>query len=142
MTTAWRFARFVICVAMMAAPVSASAQWRPSGPIKLYVGFGPGSSTDILARILADRLASRLGQPVVVENKVGATGILASDAVAKSQVNGLSLVMLTGAHATSAATNSKLPYRAIEDFSMISLLASYGLVFRCALIRQSRALRT
>ncbi len=116
-----------LCIAAL-GPTTGLADWKPNGPIKIYVGFGPGSSTDILTRVLADRLAQRLGQPVVVENRVGATGTIASDAVARSRPDGTTLIMLTGAHATTAAVQGKLPYKPIDDFSMVSLLSSYGLV--------------
>ena len=65
-------------------------------PIRFYVGFAAGGSTDIISRFLGQRLSERLKQPVVVEQKVGATGLIANDAVSKSAPDGLTMVLLTG----------------------------------------------
>ena len=116
-----------LLLATVAALVAAntSGQDYPSRPLRFYVGFAPGGSTDIISRLLAQRLQDRLGQPVVVEQKVGATGIIAQDAVAKAAPDGYTLVLLTGGHPTSAAMMKSLPYDPVKDFGMISIVTQY-----------------
>jgi tripartite-type tricarboxylate transporter receptor subunit TctC len=75
--------------------------------------------------MLAQRLQERLGQPVVVEQKVGATGVIAQDAVAKAAPDGYTLVLLTGGHPTSAVMMKSLPYDPVKDFGMISIVTQY-----------------
>jgi len=83
----------LICAAFCAVPARAQAvaqEW-PTRPVKLYVPFGPGSTPDLVARVIADRLAQKLGQPFVVEDKPGASGNLGTDAVAKAAPDGYTL---------------------------------------------------
>ena len=117
--------RVLLAAAAIAAAAIASAQDYPNRPLRFYVGFAPGGSTDIISRLLAQRLQERLGQPVVVEQKVGATGIIAQDAVAKAPSDGYTLVLLTGGHPTSAAMMKSLPYDPVKDFGMISIVTQY-----------------
>ena len=95
-----------------------------TGPIKLIVGFAPGGSTDIVARIVAQRLGERLGQTIVVENKAGAGGTIGADATAKAPPDGYTLTLgTTSTHAIAAGAYSKLPYNPVTDFTPISLVA-------------------
>lgn len=103
----------------------ASAQDYPSKPIKFLVGFTPGGSADLLSRFVAQKMGERLGQPIVVEQKLGATGIIAQDAVAKAPPDGYTMVLLTGGHPTSAAVKKKLPYHPVNDFGMVSTIIEY-----------------
>jgi tripartite-type tricarboxylate transporter receptor subunit TctC len=107
------------------APGLASAQagW-PGKPIRLVVPFAAGGTTDILARSLAPELQKALGQPVVVENKPGAGGNLASADVAKTPPDGYTMLMGTvGTHAINASLYPKLPYDPVKDFTPVTLMA-------------------
>ena len=100
----------------------------PSRALQLTHGFGAGGNADVVARLVAQRLAETLKQPVVVEIKSGAGGAIASDFVAKSKPDGYNLVMLTGAHTVSAALRKSLPYDPVKDFSFISTVTSFPFV--------------
>ena len=96
----------------------------PNKPVKLIVGFAPGGSTDIVARIVAQRLGERLGQTIVVENRAGAGGTIGADAAAKAPPDGYTLTLgTTSTHAIAAGAYSKLPYNPVTDFTPISLVA-------------------
>jgi len=107
------------------SPTASMAQaGYPNKPVKLIVGFAPGGSTDIVGRIVAQRLGERLGQTVVVENKAGAGGTIGADATAKSAPDGYTLTLATtSTHAIAAGAYSKLPYDPVADFTPISLVA-------------------
>lgn len=96
----------------------------PLRPIKLVVGFTPGGSTDLAARIVAQSLSERLGKPVVVENKPGASGNIATDFVAKSPADGYTLMLCTiPTHAINPHLYKNLPYDHLKDFAPVSLVA-------------------
>jgi len=97
-------------------------------PIRFYVGFAAGGSTDIISRFLGQRLSERLKQPVVVEQKVGATGLIANDAVSKSAPDGLTMVLLTGGHPGTAAVMKSLPYDPVNGFGMVTVVIEYPMV--------------
>ena len=103
------------------------AAW-PSKPVKIMVGFPGGSTPDIAARALAESLAKTWGQPVVVENKPGASGNLAADLVAKSSDDHTLGVVINGNLTSAKLLNPKLPYDPAKDFSLVSLLATAPLV--------------
>jgi tripartite-type tricarboxylate transporter receptor subunit TctC len=119
-----RFAVFLLAFAFQAA--------NAQQPIRFYVGFAAGGSTDIISRLLGQKLAERLKQPVVVEQKVGATGLIANDLVAKSAPDGNSMVLLTGGHPGTAAVMKKLPYDPVKDFGMVSVVIEYPMVISVA----------
>ena len=100
------------------------AQAYPNRPIKLLVGFPAGGSTDLAARLLANRLAQGLGQPVVVENKVGASGNIASEAVAHAAPDGYTLMMAATSMAAAPAFFDKLPWDPVKDFTPVALVAT------------------
>jgi len=122
-----KFAAVMIVAALM-LPVAASAQEWPNRPIRLLVGFGAGGGTDLAARIIAQPLSEILGQPVVVENRPGAGGVTAGDAVGKSPKDGYTALMMSNAHAVSAVINKSLPYDPVNDFQMLSLVGTAGLI--------------
>jgi tripartite-type tricarboxylate transporter receptor subunit TctC len=96
----------------------------PNRPVRLFIGFAPGGSTDIVGRIVAQKLGERLGQAVVVENRAGAGGTIAADATAKAAPDGYTLTIgTTSTHAIAAGAYSKLPYDPVRDFQPISLVA-------------------
>ena len=113
------------CLVALFVPAAAVAQAYPDKPIRMLVGFSPGGFTDVLARLLAQRLHERLGQPVVVENKPGAAGTIAADQVAKSKPDGYTLLMgHSNSNSIAPALDPKLPYDIIKDFTPIVLVAS------------------
>src|SRR5882724_468170 len=94
-----------ILAGLALASGEAIAQQYPARAIRFLVGSPPGSGNDQVSRLLGQMLAERLGQPVVVEQKPGAAGLLANEALAKSAPDGHTMVLLSGAHAASAALN-------------------------------------
>ncbi len=109
---------------LLAATAAIAQAAYPDKPIKLIVGFAPGGSTDIVGRIVAQRLSERLGQTVNVENRAGAGGTLGADATAKAPPDGYTLTLgTTSTHAIAAGAYTKLPYDPVADFTQISLVA-------------------
>ncbi|WP_295531688.1 tripartite tricarboxylate transporter substrate binding protein [uncultured Pseudacidovorax sp.] len=106
---------------------TAAAPW-PTKPIRLVVGFPGGSTPDIAARVLAEPLAKALGQPVVVDNKPGASGNIAADTVAKATDDHTLGIVINGNLTSSKMLYSKLPYDPAKDFSYLSLIATAPLV--------------
>src|SRR5262250_2159304 len=102
---------------------SALAQY-PSHAIKLIVPFPPAGTTDIVGRIVAQKLGERLGQPVVVENRPGAGGTLGSDLVAKSAPDGYTILIATTSTHSVGPALQKLPYDAMRDFAPITQVAN------------------
>jgi tripartite-type tricarboxylate transporter receptor subunit TctC len=97
--------------------------WAPDHPIRLVVGFAAGGSTDTAARILAQAITPGLGQSVLVENRTGAVGNVASEAVARSSPDGYTLVMASmGTHAVNQALYKSLPFHVARDFAPVSLM--------------------
>ena len=115
----------VVLLAFLHTPATTLAQpTYPNRPLKLVIGFAPGGSTDIIGRIVAQRLSERLGQSVIVENKAGAGGTIGADATAKATADGYTLTLgTTSTHAIAAGAYAKLPYDPVADFTPISLVA-------------------
>ncbi|HYF07529.1 MAG TPA: tripartite tricarboxylate transporter substrate binding protein [Acetobacteraceae bacterium] len=98
-----------------------SAEWSPDRPIRLIVGFAPGGSTDITGRLIAQTLAN-IGQPALVENRVGAAGNIATEHVARSAPDGHTLVVASmGSQAVNAALYRSLPFDPVRDFVAVTL---------------------
>jgi tripartite-type tricarboxylate transporter receptor subunit TctC len=114
-------------LASLAVPLSQAQGW-PGKPIQLIHGFGAGGNADVIARLVAQKLQDQLGKPVVVDIKSGAGGMIATNAVAKAEPDGHTLVMLTGAHTVSAAMRKTLPYDPVNDFSFISTVTAFPFV--------------
>jgi tripartite-type tricarboxylate transporter receptor subunit TctC len=110
----------------------AGAQTYPDRPVRLIVGFPPGGSSDTVARVVAQSLSPLLGQPVVVENKPGAGGVIGSDLVAKAAPDGYTLLLATAGHSTAAAMMAKLPFDAVRDFAWITTITTYPFVIATA----------
>jgi tripartite-type tricarboxylate transporter receptor subunit TctC len=112
-----------IAVALLAAPVSSTwAQGYPSKPIKLVVPFAPGGFTDVVARILGQKLSTSMGQPFVIENKAGAGSIIGTDFVAKAAPDGYTLVMVSTTHVISPWIYKSMPYDPIKSFTVVTKL--------------------
>jgi tripartite-type tricarboxylate transporter receptor subunit TctC len=113
---------------VVAAMFASGAAWAQSGfPLKavhILVPYPPGGGVDILARTLGDELSRQWGQSVVVENRPGAGGVVASQALATSPPDGHTLMVVASGHATNPFLYAKLPYDTFKDFTPISLLAS------------------
>src|SRR3989440_4520545 len=116
----------------LAVVAPALAQNFPDRAIRFYVGFPPGGSTDLVSRYLGQKLSERLKQPVIVEQKTGATGLLANDAVAKAPPDGYTMVLLTGGHPGTAAVMKSLPYHPVKDFGMVSVVIEYPMTISVA----------
>jgi tripartite-type tricarboxylate transporter receptor subunit TctC len=112
-------------VLLGAASACAQAQAWPGKPIKLIVPFAPGGTTDLLARVIADKLPRLIGQAVVVENRVGAGGVIGTEALARSAPDGYVLGIATAStHGVNPAVYPKLSYDAVRDFTPIARVAT------------------
>ena len=107
---------------------AALAQAYPNKPIKLIVPFAPGGFTDVVARILGQKLSVSLGQPFVIENKAGAGSTIGTDFVAKAAPDGYTLVMVSTTHVISPAIYPKLPYDPIKSFTPVGKLVDSAYV--------------
>src|SRR5258706_12528519 len=116
-----RFARLALTLAIGAFSSACLAQAYPSKPVRMIVGFPPGGGTDVVARVIAQKLTEWWGQPVTVENRAGATGTIGADVVAKSPADGYTLLMGHG-NSTGIAPNlfPKLPYDPNRDFAPVA----------------------
>jgi tripartite-type tricarboxylate transporter receptor subunit TctC len=122
--------------ALTAAVAPAPAQDAyPSQPVRILVPYPPGGGVDIVTRTLGDELAKRWRQPVIVENRPGAGGTVASQALAKSSPDGHTLIVVASGHAINPFLYAKLPYDTFADFTPISLLAHRPTFCWCVPIR-------
>jgi tripartite-type tricarboxylate transporter receptor subunit TctC len=116
--------RHLLAIAIAAVATGALAQPYPSKPVKLVAPSTPGDAPDVIARLVADKLSTALGQQVVVENRPGAGGVVGSDYVAKAAPDGYTLIMgNAGSHGINAAVYAKLPYDIQRDFAPVSQVA-------------------
>lgn len=121
--------RFAVAAGLLVAAVAAQAQDYPNKPIRLIVPFGTGGATDSSARAVADRLARRLGQPVVIENRGGAGGSLGAQLVAQAAPDGYTLLLgLDATMVVNPFTQSNIPFNTVADFAPITKLGDVGLV--------------
>jgi tripartite-type tricarboxylate transporter receptor subunit TctC len=117
-----RLAHFAASAALLLAALGAQAQTWPAKPVKLVVTYPPGGTVDAVARVIAPRLSTRLGQPVVVDNRAGAGGAIGGDVVAKSPADGYTVLLDASNHAQNPALRSKMPFDTLRDFASVSLL--------------------
>jgi tripartite-type tricarboxylate transporter receptor subunit TctC len=119
--------RLIVCWIVLVAASTASAQNWPTRPIRLIVPTGAGAATDIMARLLADGISRGLGQPVVVENMPGASGIVAHQAVARAQPDGNTLLFTnTSGLGINLISFRQLPYDPTRDFTPVAMVCSLG----------------
>ncbi|HYH40854.1 MAG TPA: tripartite tricarboxylate transporter substrate binding protein [Burkholderiales bacterium] len=117
----------LLCLA--GAAHGAEAQNYPAArPIRLVSPFAPGGSTDTVGRLLAPRLAERLGQNVIVENRPGAGGMIGTSHVVKATPDGHTLLFISGAFTAHSAVTKNLPYDPVRDFAWITMVLSYPFV--------------
>jgi len=115
---------FFVCGALaLALPGAAGAQAYPSRPVHVVISFPPGSATDIVGRVIAQKLSEYWGQPVLAENRGGAGGTIAAGAVAKAAPDGYTLLIDSSGHAASPAMYARLSYDTLKDFVDIAPIA-------------------
>ena len=114
----------IAAIALAAAASQASAQGYPSKPVHVIISFTPGSSTDIVGRIVMQRVSEIWGQPAVLENRSGAGGSIGSNVVAKAAPDGYTLLINSNAHSVNPAIYAKLPYETTKDFVDVVPLTS------------------
>src|SRR5436190_15809893 len=115
-------AAFFMLVALAGA---AAAQDYPNRPIKFMHGFPPGGNVDIIARLLGNEMSKGLGQSIIVEAKPGVAGSLAAEAVARSDPDGYTLLVLPSAHPAHGALSKNVSYKVVDDFEWISVASFY-----------------
>jgi tripartite-type tricarboxylate transporter receptor subunit TctC len=129
MASLYRVLQYAVTAALVAIVGVAKAEDYPTRPITIVVGFAPGGPTDILARILADRMKQSLGQPVIVENMVGAGGTLAGGRVARAKPDGYTLNIGNWSSNVGAGAIYSLHYHVMDDFEPVArLTSSYVLI--------------
>jgi tripartite-type tricarboxylate transporter receptor subunit TctC len=114
----------VIAAALLASGAASAQSGFPTKAVHILVPYPPGGGVDVLTRTLGDELAKQWGQSVIVENRPGAGGVVASQALATAPPDGTTLIMVASGHATNPLLYAKLPYDTFKDFTPISLLAS------------------
>lgn len=119
---------------------SAEANGYPSKPVRMVVPFPAGGSTDITARMLAERLREMWGQPVIVENKPGATGMIGAEAVARAPADGQTLLFTINSFASNPAIQPRIPYDTFGDFTPIGLIATNSIVLVVSSSSKARTL--
>lgn len=121
--------RALLAALTAAACTSSWAQSWPDRPIRFIVPFGPGSGTDIVARLVGQKLSEAIKQPVVVENRIGASGAIAASSVARAAPDGYTVFIGTQTtQASNAGMFSKLPYEPIKDFEPVTMLGTIPLL--------------
>jgi len=126
-----RVAALAIVAAVLAASgvaAQSAADRYPEKPIKIIVPFAPGGSTDILARVLGQKMTENWGQPVIIETRPGAATMIGTQAAAKAEPDGYTLIIVVSNHTTNPALNATMPYDAVKDFEPISLLGRAPMV--------------
>jgi len=119
-----KLSRLAVCLLSLAATFAAHSQQYPAKPVRLLIGYAAGSSTDIIGRVMADRLGAYWKQTVFVENRGGAAGNLAADAVAKAQADGYTLLFAQNGLAISAAALPNLSFKAENDLVPLAPVAA------------------
>ena len=118
----------LIAIVAACVPCIVAAQDYPNKTVRMVEGFPPGGNVDVVSRIVAQKMSEGLGQQVVVENRAGAGSAIANEFVSKAAPDGYTLLLVSGAHVTLAATHRKLPYDPMRDFTFISPVVTYPLV--------------
>jgi len=114
---------YTTCALVLAAGAAVAQEKFPSRPLRIVVGFGAGSATDILSREVAVKMADRWNQGVVVDNRPGAGAVIASEMLARASADGHTLAMVSLGHAFNPSYLAKLPYDTLKDFAGVSTVA-------------------
>src|ERR1700741_3209343 len=117
----------------------ASAQNWPNRPIRMVVPYTPGGYTDLMARLVGQKVADALGATIVFENKPGANAIIGTDTVAKAAPDGYTFGTVIAAHSVNATLNPKLPYDTLKDITYVSLMSSAPLIIIAELIALAKS---
>lgn len=118
----------IIAGALLLSVGIARAADYPQRPIHMIIAFGPGGGSDIIGRILAEAMQAKLGQPIVIENKPGAGGILGNDVVARAAPDGYTLGVMTAGQIIAAVTTRKMPYDPLTAFAPVGQIATASLM--------------
>jgi tripartite-type tricarboxylate transporter receptor subunit TctC len=121
------FIGFVAGAAVLPA-AARGADSYPNRPIRLIVPYPPGGGTDIVARVLGEKLGASLGQPIVVDNRGGSGGVLGTELAAKAAPDGYTLLLVPTSHVINPSIYAKLPYDTIKDFAPITMVASVAIL--------------
>ncbi|MGE5522384.1 MAG: tripartite tricarboxylate transporter substrate binding protein [Rhodospirillaceae bacterium] len=108
---------------------SAMAQNFPTKPVRIVVGLAPGGGTDIVSRLVGQKLSGEIGQQVIIDNRPGASGNIAAEIVAKAPADGYTLIVVTASHAINPSLYSKMAYDPIKDFAAVSQLTEQPYLF-------------
>jgi tripartite-type tricarboxylate transporter receptor subunit TctC len=119
-----RLATALLAAASVLLPAAAQAQDYPSKPIRIIVPFTPGSATDVMGRIVGERLNAAWGQPVIVDNKPGAGGSIGIRETARSEPDGYTMVVVSSGHAVNHVLYKDLGYDTLKDFASVAMLGS------------------
>jgi len=122
-------ALLALAIAAISPLASAQAPKYPSKTVKMIVGYGPGTTSDVFARLIAHALTQRWGQTVIVENKAGAAGAIGSDLVAKSEPDGYTIMLISNAFTLGPLLQKTLPYDPFKDFVAITQVAQTPNIF-------------
>ncbi len=127
-----RFRHWLAALGLGVIATAAAAQAFPTRPVRVIVPFPPGGATDTLARLMAEKLADRWKQPVVIENKPGANTMIGTDVVAKAPPDGHTLGIVTGSHVTNPLLTSKMPYDTFKDLTGVMMLTRFHMALYAA----------
>jgi tripartite-type tricarboxylate transporter receptor subunit TctC len=120
--------RTAIAILVTAAAIPSSAAW-PEKPIKVLIGYAPGGSTDVVARLIAPKLGEKLGAPIVIENKPGGAGDFAAELMLQAPADGYTLMLTTVAvHAINAGLYKSQKFHPLDDFTPMALICSYPMI--------------
>jgi tripartite-type tricarboxylate transporter receptor subunit TctC len=124
----WKFIILLAGAAMMLPAAARAAETFPTRPLRLIVPYPPGGGTDIVGRILGQKLHETLGQPVVIDNRSGAGGTLGTALAAKSAPDGYTLLLVPTSHVINPSIYVKLPYDTERDLAPITMVASAAIL--------------
>jgi len=125
----WReFIGLVTGVVMLLPAGAGAAELYPTRPIHLVVPYPPGGGTDIVARLVGEKLSASLKQPIVVDNRGGAGGVLGTEVAAKAAADGYTLLLAPSSHVINPSIYAKLPYDTVKDFAPITMVAAAAIL--------------
>ena len=115
-------------VTLILPGITSAAEVYPTRPIHLIVPYPPGGGTDIVGRLLGEKLSASLKQPIIVDNRGGAGGVLGTEVAAKAVPDGYTLLLAPSSHVINPSIYAKLPYDTLKDFAPITMVASAAIL--------------